>query len=81
MPGLLNIFRKKIINTTIDFTIDLDNQGRHAVEVYIAIDGEKEKIQNIQEIWNYGSIFKRNNKQFTISLESMEILHAMRSLN
>ena len=81
VPGILNIFRKKIINTTIDFTIDLDNQGRHAVEVYIAIDGEKEKIQNIQEIWNYGSIFKRNNKQFTISLESMEILHAMRSLN
>jgi hypothetical protein len=65
----------------MDFDIDLDEQGRSVVAAYITIDGQKERIKNIQEAWNYGYIFRRGNKRYSISLESLEMISSMKSVN
>ncbi len=72
---------KKHIKLPLEFSLDLDAQGRHVIETFINIDGKKEKIKNISEIWNYGYNFERNKKNYIISLDSLEILHSIRSLN
>ena len=72
---------KKPIKIPLEFSLDLDDQGKHVIETFINIDGKKEKIKNINDIYDYGYTFERSKKNYTISLDSLEILHSIRSLN
>lgn len=68
-------------DVSLEFNLDLNENGRHVVETYMTIDGVRETVKNINEISNYGFIFERNGKRYTISKESLEAILSMRSLN
>lgn len=68
-------------DVSLEFNLDLNENGRHVVETYMTIDGLRETVKNINEISNYGFIFERNGKRYTISKESLEAILSMRSLN
>jgi len=73
--------KKRTIPTKLDFVVDLDTQGKSTVETFININGNKERVNNIQEIWDYGSTLKIGTRKYIIALESLEILSSVKSLN
>lgn len=79
---LKQFFIKEIpIDVPLEFNLDLNENGKHVVEVYMTIGGGRESVKNIHEIWSYGFIFERNGKRYIVSKESLETILSMRSLN
>jgi len=75
-------FIKEIpMDVSLEFNLDLNENGKNVVEVYMTIDGVKESVKNIHEIWNYGFTFERKGKRYIVSKESLETILSMRSLN
>ncbi len=68
-------------DVSLEFNLDLNEKGKHVVETYMTIDGVRENVKNIHEIWNYGFTFERNGKRYIVSKESLETILSMRSLN
>ena len=65
---------------SLDFFMDLNEEGKHIVDIFATINGQKEKIKDIERAWNYGYSFQRNEKKYAITLESLEILSSLKSL-
>jgi len=82
MTKVIEYFQKicASVPLPLDFTLDVDGQGNHIVEAFRTINGQKEKISDIQDIWDYGKKIKINNKTYKLSSHDIEILLAMRSL-
>ena len=52
---LRSIFRRTIIQPImLNFDMDMDSEGKHIVKVYSQSDGEKQPVEKISELWNYG---------------------------
>ncbi|RLI44127.1 hypothetical protein DRO61_12505, partial [Candidatus Bathyarchaeota archaeon] len=74
---LFGVSTKKV---ELEFLVDL-NEDRHIIEVYLVTSEGKIKLVNPQKVWNYGSIIKIGNKQYTISQSSFETLQAIHMRN
>ena len=64
----------------LEFLVDI-NEDRHIIEMYLGTSEGKIKLVNPQKVWNYGSMIKIGNKQYTISQSSFETLQAIRMRN
>lgn len=65
----------------LEFTLDLDDQGKHIVTVYATMEGQREQIEDVRKLWSYGHVLERTGGEYTIGREDLETLLAMRSLN
>jgi len=63
------------------FHVDVDEQGLYVVRVYCLLDGRSRQIKKIQGLWQYGDIIEIEGRHFVISLDDLEVLLALRSLN
>lgn len=82
LRGLRNRFRKaRLMDLPLEFTLDLDDQGRHVARVYTVIEDQREQVEDIRNLWSYGFILEGEEGRYTVGNESLETLLAMRSLN
>ena len=65
----------------IEFSLDLDNQGRHVTEAFIVTPEGKAKLSDPRELWDYGSSITIQGKQYAVSRRSVETLLSIRSMN
>ncbi|MFH0897212.1 MAG: DEAD/DEAH box helicase [Candidatus Bathyarchaeota archaeon] len=73
--------RAKVVEALLDFTINTDDHGRHVIEVFMTIDGERSKVQNIKGIWTYGFSFEKGNVRYVLSRDSLDTLLALKSMS
>jgi len=73
--------RARLMDLPLEFTLDLDEQGRHVARVYTVIGGQREQFEDIRNLWSYGFVLEREEGRYAICNESLETLLAMRSLN
>lgn len=78
---MLSWLRNRIEPIDLEFTLDIDDRGEHIIEVYVSVDGRREKVKDVRKLWNYGYTYECNKKRYTISIKSLEILLSIRSLN
>jgi len=82
LEKLRNIIRrKKILQIPLEFRVDLDKNGNHVIEVYMELEGEKTRVENVSELWRHGFSIKRDNKVYFIANDDLETLLSIRSLN
>ena len=70
--------KQKFSEAPLDFRLDIDGEGKHVVETFATIDDQREKINDVNEIWNYGSTLKRKGKKFVFLTSDIETLLSMR---
>lgn len=75
------IKRRKILYAPLEFEVDLDENGKHIIDIYMNIEGRKIRVKNIKEIWNHGFSITRDNRIYFISNSDLEVLLSIRSLN
>ena len=73
--------KQKFSEALLDFRLDIDDEGKHIVETFATIDDQREKINNVHEIWDYGYKLKRKGKKYVFRTSDLETLLSMRSLN
>ncbi|MCK5560073.1 MAG: DEAD/DEAH box helicase, partial [Thermoplasmata archaeon] len=73
--------KNKVIEVPLEFTLDLNKDNKHIIQLYVNIDGQKIKVPNINKIWDYGSTFKINDITYTLSKDSIETILSIRSVN
>lgn len=73
--------RTKIVEVLLDFSVSADDQGRHVIEVFMSVDGERSKVENIKELWTYGFSFEKDNVRYVLNRESLDALLALKSMN
>jgi len=79
---LRSIFRrKKILRFSLDFQVELDDQGNHIVEAYADIEGERSRINDIKALWQHGFSIQRDNKVYFLTNDDFETLQSLRALN
>lgn len=79
---VLNRFKRvRIREPALELVLDCDESGKSTVEVYMIVDGQREKVKDISKIWNYGSKIERNGKLYTVPIKYLKILHLIRNLN
>jgi len=79
LRSLLTI--KRLKRASLQFNLDINNDGKNTVEVYIKIENKLLRIKNIHEIWDYGKVAKINGELYAISVKDLSTISAMRSLN
>lgn len=65
----------------LEFKIDVDERGQQIIEVYYVFEGQPRKIPDISKLWDYGQLIELEGRYFALSLDDLEILLALRSLN
>ncbi len=78
---MFSIIKSLFSTSKLDFKLDVNDKNQHLVEVFINIQGNKEKLQNINALWNYGTKINTNGKSYKINHNDIEILLSLRSLN
>lgn len=71
----------KIVELPLGFTLHVDDKGRHLIEAYMTVDGNRSKVKNIRELWNYGFSVEKDNVRYVLSDESLKTLLAIKSMN
>lgn len=65
----------------LDFTINVDDKDHNVVDIYMTVDGNRSKVKNIRELWNYGFSVEKNNVRYTLSDKNLKTLLAIKSMN
>jgi len=73
--------RPKIIERNLEFQVDYED-GYHFVSVYLLHEnGEKERIEDIQNLWRHGFLYETDREKHVITQKDFESLLAIRALN
>lgn len=75
------IRRREILNIPLEFRVDMDQDGKHVIEVYMELEGKTLQVRNVRELWRHGFSIERDNKIYYVSDDDLEILLSIRSLN
>jgi len=79
---LLRLFhRNEIVEAPLEFNVSTEDQGRHMIEAYLIIEGQRRKVTNIRELWNYGSSLELDNKHYVLDGQSLNTLLSIKSMN
>ena len=73
--------RSRLQAVPLEFTLDLDPQGCHVVQVYMTLDGERVQRPDVANLWSYGYVVERESGRYVVDPASLETLLALRSLN
>lgn len=77
----LKTWSYRIKTLPLELYLDVDADGNQVINVYYVLDGRHYKIFDITKLWNYGEIVEINGRYYTISLNDLKLLLAIRSLN
>lgn len=65
----------------LEFHMDVDEHGQHIIYVFCVLEGKMRKIMDIRKLWHYGNVVELEGRYFTLSVDDLEVLLALRSLN
>jgi len=75
-------FRKsRIRELPLSFEMELDENCRHVVKIYGNYDGRQEKVEDVEKLWDYGSIIEKEGVRYSPTKDGVETLLSLRSLN
>ena len=82
MERLRRLFRRtQIVEVPLTFTVRSGEHGGHVIEAYLDIEDERQKVSNIQNLWNYGFSLEKDGRRYVLDAESLNTLLAIRSMN
>ena len=73
--------RPKIVDLPVEFSADLDDQGKQVVTAYYNIDGQRSQVTDTRALFGYGYRLQANDVEYVPSLDTQNALAALHSLN